>query len=104
MVEALRRWSTDTWKRLSYSCNIPSGGTQRLVPTILEAVSTAPYSTPATIVAQQAVKGNVLVGGSSAIQVTKLLDGYNNVLDRLLNILLAIVLRVQLGAWRVVTL
>ncbi len=61
--------------------NIPSGGSQRLVPTILEAVSTAPYSTPSTIVAQQAVKGNVLVGGSSAIQVTKLLDGYNNVLN-----------------------
>lgn len=61
--------------------NIPSGGSQRLVPTILEAVSTAPYSTPATITAQQTVKGNILVGGSAAIQVNKVLDNYNNVLS-----------------------
>lgn len=61
--------------------NIPSGGSQRLVPTILEAVSTAPYSTPATITAQQAVKGNMLVGGSSSIQVKTILDNYNNVLS-----------------------
>ena len=61
--------------------NSPSGSNQRLVPTILQAVSTAPYGAPATITAGQAVKGNVLVGGTSEIQVGALLDAYNNVLS-----------------------
>lgn len=61
--------------------NLPSEGNQRAVSAILQAVSTAPYGDPKTMIVAQQSKSNLLVGGTNTYSVTAARDAYNNVLE-----------------------
>ncbi|WP_158553448.1 phosphodiester glycosidase family protein [Peribacillus saganii] len=60
--------------------NMPSGGSQRSISAILEAVSTAPYGAPVKISARKTTEGNIILGSSAQFEVTSALDNYNNLL------------------------
>ena len=60
--------------------NRPSGGSERSVNAILEAVSTAPYSDPHFVKASQAQQSPVMVGTAADFAVNSVLDQYYNVL------------------------
>lgn len=69
------------WNTYASLVNLPSGGSQRSVSAILEAISTAPYGPPKVIKVNQSNKGNMLVSGSVNFSVTSALDSYNNLVN-----------------------
>lgn len=58
--------------------NQPSGGSQRAVHAILEAISTAPIGEATTLKYQRTNDGTMLVGTSSTVNVEYVLDQYYN--------------------------
>ncbi|WP_102273767.1 S-layer homology domain-containing protein [Cytobacillus massiliigabonensis] len=61
--------------------NKPSGGSERLVSTTLQAISTAPLGQPSILSISQKTAGKVMVGSSVAVNTNYVLDQYYNPLS-----------------------